>query len=73
MDPQMISVLAGRVALERLTPRQGEMSRVSVGRRRTLVRLARALVPGLVSRRREDSGQPVILQGARETARWEPL
>ena len=63
MDPQMSSVLAGRVAFERLTPRQGEISQVSVGRRRTVILLARTLARPLVARRRDRSRQPVIESG----------
>jgi hypothetical protein len=55
MDPQMSSVLAGRVALERLAPvdhEQDEPSRRQIG---SIIRLAQrsvALVAGLTSARR---------------------
>jgi hypothetical protein len=61
MDPQMSSVLAGRMALERLASSQTEPRRASVDRPGTLARIAGNIVEvisGVLHRAGRDSRQP---------------
>jgi hypothetical protein len=62
MDPQMSAVLAGRIALERLTPPRRETGRPSADRPRTLARLTQAMISRL--HRRGDVHRPPVTEGA---------
>ena len=62
MDPQMSAVLAGRVALERITPERRETGRPSVDRPRRLARLTRAMIARL--HRRRDDPRRRVAEGA---------
>ena len=62
MDPEMSAVLAGRMALERITPQRRETFQSSMDRPRTFARLTRAMISRL--HRRGEVPRPPVPEGA---------